>query len=272
MTTLIIGQNSNLSGALLTSRVATHALSSRELTNNIALLDAYTTQPLNLIFNNFQTAVSLNDGAHLSEYIENSIHITAKILDYLRGTPIRKIIYTSSSSVYGNNVLCSERDELKPISLHAALKVSNEKLIEKYAQDRGIDYTIARIFNMYGGNDTFSIVGKIITSHLHNQELTIINNGNAIRDFVHIDTVVEVYQRLLDAKNLPIINIGSARGTSVRNLLDFLKNHGFHLQTRNLTRDELKISTADNTIMADLLGKTEYSDVESYLLSRLSCS
>lgn len=272
MITLIIGQNSNLSAALLTSGAATHALSSRELANNIVLLDEYTTQPLNLIFNNFQTAVSLNDGTHLSEYIENSIHITAKTLDYLRGTPIRKIIYTSSSSVYGNNVLCSERDELKPLSLHAALKVGNEKLIEKYAQDRGIDYTIARIFNMYGGNDTFSIVSKIITSYLQNQELTIINNGNAIRDFIHIDTVVEVYQKLLDVKNLPIINIGSARGTSVRNLLDFLKNHGIHLQTRNLIRDELKISTADNTIMADLLGKMEYLDVESYLLSRLSCS
>lgn len=270
MTTVIIGRNSNLSEALLSAQVATHTLSSRELTYNLDLLYQFKSEPINLIFNNFQTAISLNDGSHLSDYINNSIHITAQVLDYFRDTPITKIIYTSSSSVYGNNVLCSERDDLKPLSLHAALKVSNEKLIEKYSKERGIDYTIARIFNMFGGNDTFSIVSKIISSYIHNKELTIINNGNAIRDFIHIDTVVDVYRRLLMTHDLPIINIGSGRGSSVRNVLDFLKNHGIHLHTQNITRDELKISTADNTIMTNLLHHHDFLDIETYLLDQLS--
>lgn len=268
--TLLIGRNSNLSEALLSAQVATHTFSSRELTYNLDLLYQFKSEPINLIFNNFQTALSLNDGSHLSDYINNSIHITAQVLDYFRDTPITKIIYTSSSSVYGNNVLCSERDDLKPLSLHAALKVSNEKLIEKYSKERGIDYTIARIFNMFGGNDTFSIVSKIISSYIHNKELTIINNGNAIRDFIHIDTVVDVYRRLLMTHELPIINIGSGRGSSVRNVLDFLKNHGIHLHTQNITRDELKISTADNTIMTNLLHHHDFLDIETYLLDQLS--
>lgn len=269
LTTLIIGQHSNLTQALLAELQDSHALSSRKLSENIELLAPYTDQTINLIFNNFQTATQLNESEHIAQYIENSIHITAKVLEYFNKTPIAKIIYTSSSSVYGNNIFCDEQDEVKPLNLHASLKVSNEKLIEKYAENRQIDYTIARIFNMFGGNDTFSIINKILTAYTKNEPLTIINNGNAIRDFIHIDSVVKVYQRLLTTPNIPIINIGSGRGTSIRNVLDFLKNHQIELQTQNLSRDELKISTANNAIMSELLTHNTTIDVESYLLERL---
>lgn len=269
MTTLIIGQNTNLTQALLAKLPDAHALSSRKLSKNIECLAPYTNQTINLIFNNFQTATQLNESEYIASYIENSIYITAKVLEYFNKTPIAKIIYTSSSSVYGNNIFCDEHDEVKPLNLHASLKVSNEKLIEKYARNRQIDYTIARIFNMFGGNDTFSIISKILTAYTNNEPLTIINNGNAIRDFIHIDSVVKVYQQLLTTPDIPIINIGSGKGTSIRSVLDFLKNHHIELQTQNLSRDELKISTANNAIMAELLGNNTSIDVESYLLERL---
>jgi UDP-glucose 4-epimerase len=268
LTTLIIGQNSNLTDALLAVLPDSIPLSSRNLSDSIELLEPYKHQTINLIFNNFQTATQLGEARHLSQYIENSIHITAKILDYFNETSIAKIIYTSSSSVYGNNIFCDEQDEVKPLNLHAALKASNEKLIELYANNRQIDYTIARIFNMFGGNDTFSIISKILTAYAEKKPLVMINNGNAIRDFIHIDTVVEVYQKLLSCTGIPRINIGSGKGTSIRNILDFLKNHGIELQTQNLSREELKISTANNAIMIELLGHNGFIDVEHYLLER----
>lgn len=269
LTTLIIGQNSNLTQELHKALPNSHPLSSRELSNNINLLAPFKADTLNLIFNNFQTATQLNESIHLDEYIENSIHVTAKILEFFNETPIAKIIYTSSSSVYGNNIFCDEQDEVTPLNLHAALKVSNEKLIEQYAKNRQIDYSIARIFNMFGGNDTFSIISKILTAYTEEKPLVIINNGNAIRDFIHIDTVVEVYNKLLTTSGIPLINIGSAKGTSIRNILDFLKNHGIDLQTQNLSREELKISTANNAIMVELLEHNGFIDVENYLLERL---
>jgi nucleoside-diphosphate-sugar epimerase len=272
LTTLIIGQNSNLTQALLSALPNSLALSSRNLSDTIELLEPYKHQTINLIFNNFQTATQLGEASHISQYIENSIHITAKALEYFNETPIAKIIYTSSSSVYGNNIFCDEQDEVTPLNLHAALKVSNEKLIEQYAKNRQIDYSIARIFNMFGGNDTFSIISKILTAYTEEKPLVIINNGNAIRDFIHIDTVVEVYNKLLTTSGIPLINIGSAKGTSIRNILDFLKNHGVELQTQNLSREELKISTANNAIMVELLEHNGFIDVESYLLERLKCT
>lgn len=270
MTTLIIGKNSNLTQALAHNIPDCCILSSRELSSNIELLSPFKDQEISLIFNNFQPATRLNESENNTQYIENSIVITSKILDYFKETPIKKIIYTSSSSVYGNNIFCNEADEVKPLSLHSTLKASNEKLIEKYVQNRHIDYTIARIFNMFGGNDVFSIISKILTAYIQNETLTIINNGNAIRDFIYIGHVVEVYSRLLTATNIPIINIGSGHGTSVRNILDFLKINHIELKIQTLSRDELKISTANNAIMTSLLGHHEFIKVEDYLLKQLT--
>lgn len=270
MITIIIGKNSNLTQKLSNNIPDCHIISSRELSSNIDLLSPFKNQIINLIFNNFQTATRLNETDNLTQYIENSINITANVLDYFKETQIVKIIYTSSSSVYGNNILCNESDEVKPLSLHAALKVSNENLIEKYSRNRQIDYTITRIFNMFGGNDIFSIISKIITAYTQNEILTIINNGNAIRDFIHIDYAVEVYTKLLITTNIPLINIGSGQGTSIRHILDFLRNNHIELKIQSLSHDELKISTADNALMISLLGHHKFKKVEEYLLEQLA--
>ncbi len=269
MTTLIIGKNSNLSKTLSKKIPNCVLVSSRELSINIDLLLEFKNKKINIIFNNFQTALQLNETSHLDQYIENAIGITSKVLKYFRQTDIQKIIYTSSSSVYGNNIFCNESDEVKPLSLHAALKVSNEKMIEKYCKNRNIDYTITRIFNMYGGEDTFSIISKIITAHKNNTILPIVNNGNAIRDFIHIDDVVEAYVQLLTHNNILILNIGTGCGNSIKNILTFLKNHHIDLKVQNIVKEELKTSTADNTLLVRQLKINTFIDIENYLLSVL---
>ena len=187
------------------------------------------------------------------------------VLDYFQAENINKIIYTSSSSVYGNNILCNENDDLKPMSLHASLKISNEKLIQKYCDTHKIDYTITRIFNMYGGDDHFSIISKILKASHDNSGLTIVNNGNAVRDFIHIDDVVAIYKEILHTKDLKVLNIGTGSGVSIKNILDFLKNKGYTIETQNIFKEELTLSTADNRLLVELLGKDEFIKIEEYL-------
>ena len=228
--------------------------------------------PINIIFNNFQPATKLNEFVNLENYVSNSILTTSKVLDFLKNNQIKvnKIIYTSSSSVYGNNILCNENDELKPMNLHASLKVANEKLVEKFCIENSIDYTIARIFNMYGGDDNFSIISKIIKAYKNNEELNIVNNGNAIRDFIHIEDVVDIYSKILDKKDIKILNIGSGNGSSIKNILDFLNNHNIKIKTKNIQREELKISTADISKLKELFNKDTFFGVEDYLKKELN--
>lgn len=265
MLNIIIGKHSNLSKAL--SKKLNHLIliSSREVFNDINILNEFKDKKINLIFNNFQPATQLDILDSANDYIVNSILVTAKVLDCFNGSQINKIIYTSSSSVYGNNILCNEKDELKPMNLHASLKVANEKLIEKYCIEKSIDYTIARIFNMYGGDDNFSVISKIINSYKSNQILTVFNNGNAIRDFIHIDDVVEIYIKLLDIKNIKVVNIGTGCGSSIKNIVDFLHNHNINIITNNVFRDELKTSTADIRLLNEILHKENFLEIEGYL-------
>jgi len=170
----------------------------------------------------------LGDISNPEEYIARSISTTSKALSYIvkRGLKIDRLIYTSSSSVYGNNMFCRESDTLQPLSLHSSLKIANERLVSNFCREVGIDYTITRIFNMYGGDDNFSIVSKIIDSYRGGDRLTIFNNGSAIRDFIHIDDVVYIYNRLLSLRNrAKVLNIGLGVGISVADILKFLEEH-----------------------------------------------
>ncbi|WP_164469653.1 NAD-dependent epimerase/dehydratase family protein [Aliarcobacter cryaerophilus] len=270
---IIIGRNSNLTNQLSSKFLDCNILSSREILSSSKILNELKEQlDINIIFNNFQAAINLNKFDNLESYISNSIVVTSRILDFLKNNQIKvnKIIYTSSSSVYGNNILCNENDELKPMNLHASLKVANEKLVEKFCIENSIDYTIARIFNMYGGDDNFSIISKIIKAYKNSEELNIVNNGNAIRDFIHIDDVVDIYSKILDKKDIKILNIGSGNGSSIKNILDFLNNHNIKIKTKNIQREELKISTADISKLKELFKKDTFFEVEDYLKKELN--
>ncbi|MCT7529556.1 NAD(P)-dependent oxidoreductase [Aliarcobacter cryaerophilus] len=270
--TVIIGKNSNLTEIIFNTIKNIIAISSRDILGDINILNKYKNQKINIIFNNFQPATKLNEFFNLENYVVNSILTTSKVLDFIKNNQIvvNKIIYTSSSSVYGNNILCNENDELKPMNLHASLKVANEKLVEKFCIENSIDYTIARIFNMYGGDDNFSIISKIIKAYKNNEELNIVNNGNAIRDFIHIEDVVDIYSKILDKKDIKILNIGSGNGSSIKNILDFLNNHNIKIKTKNIQREELKISTADISKLKELLKKDTFFEVEDYLKKELN--
>ncbi len=270
---IIIGKNSNLTNKLSNKLLDFSILSSREILSSCKILNELKEQVnINIIFNNFQTAINLNKFDNLESYISNSIISTSRILDFFNKNHIKinKIIYTSSSSVYGNNILCNEKDELKPMNLHASLKVANEKLIEKFCLDNNIDYTIARIFNMYGGDDNFSIISKIIQAYKDNNELTIVNNGNSIRDFIHIEDVVDIYLKILELKNVNILNIGTGEGNSVKNILDYLKNNNINLKLKNINRSELKISTADTQYLNSLFYEIKFRQINDYLKKELN--
>ena len=270
--TIVIGKNSNLSNNLIGKLNNSTVVSSRDIMSDVNVLSKYKDQEINLIFNNFQPAIKLNEMVNAEEYTMNCIGVTSKILNYcLTGNiKINKIIYTSSAAVYGDNKCSVETDELKPSSLHASLKVSNEKLIEKFCVDNKIDYTIVRLFNMYGGNDEFSIISKILLAIRSNKEIIIANNGNSIRDFIHVQDVADIYVKLIDIKNVRVLNIGTGIGKSVKNIIKSLKKYNANISTKNIFLNEIKTSTANIEILSKLLNKKSFIQIEDFIKQELS--
>ncbi len=123
---------------------------------------------------------------------------------------------------------------------------------------------------MYGGNYEFSIISKIIKAYKDQQSIYLINDGNAIRDFIHIKDVVEAYKAILLLNDINVVNVASGKETSVRFILDYLFERDINVSTRNVERDEINISIANNTILKTILAPHyRFITVEDYVMSEI---
>jgi UDP-glucose 4-epimerase len=266
MKTLIIGRRSNLSAALNAALPGSERVASSDVLEGLSLPK----EPFRVVINAFQPATQLRNLDDPRSYVEQGIGVTAKLLDGLRGSAVEHIIYTSSASVYGDNIHCSEDDPARPTDLHASLKLANEHLVRNVCRGLAVPHTVARVFNMVGGADRFSIVSKIASAVRDRSTLTLVNNGNAIRDFVHIDDVVAGFVAVLEGTEFETINIASGRGTSVGVMIETVRRAGHSVTTESVSRKEIKVSTANVDRLATLVDPSTFLRIEDHLLSLLS--
>jgi len=272
MLNIIVGKRSNLSNHLLESLDNAITISSNQAIESLSQLEWGKIDKVNLILNQFQPATCLNDLSNPVEYIENTISTTANVLMFVKDklSKVNKVLYTSSSSIYGNNESCVETDAPKPLSLHATLKLANEKLVSQFCIAEGLDYTITRVFNMYGGNDQFSIVSKIIQAYQCNTSINLINDGRAIRDFIYIGDVVEAYKAILLSSNINLVNVASGKRNSVSLILKCLQTNNISVNTSSVEQEEINTSIANNSKLIKLLEpRYRFDAVEDYVLSEL---
>jgi len=123
-----------------------------------------------------------------------------EVLEAARETPVRHLVYASSSSVYGANtkVPFSERDPVEqPVSLYAATKRANELMAQTYAHLYRIPATGLRFFTVYGPMGRPDMAYWGFTSALFSgAPVQVFNHGNVWRDFTYVDEIVEAIARL----------------------------------------------------------------------------
>lgn len=271
--TLIFGSRSNLSIRLKENINNSVLISSDAVLNNKNYLEKFnSSKNINIVFNSFYPASRLSNFVEPEIYIQSSILTLATVLDQIKKFQLNigRVLYTSSASVYGVNSLCHEGDALMPLSLHSSLKISCEKLIEGFCNEMNIDYIIARIFNMYGGDDRFSVISKIINASLSKKTLHLVNYGESIRDYIHINDVVSCYKLMLAGNARGIINVASGKGESVKNILDFLKVKGVNnFSIEHHKKHEVEISIANTNKLSDIIDCSNFIDILEYVASKV---
>ena len=162
-----------------------------------------------------------------SAYIESNIVGFLNILEACRNYKVRKLVYASSSSVYGTNtkIPFSVDDNVNhPISLYAATKKSNELMAHTYSHLFGIETIGLRFFTVYGPWGRPDMAMFLFTDAILNEKpIKVFNNGNLSRDFTYIDDIVQGVSQVLN-KNIVaylarVYNIGNSRPVQ---LLDFI--------------------------------------------------
>lgn len=170
------------------------------------------------------------DAVDENEEIMSNVAQTINLLKLCVQEGVRRIVFISSASVYGikRDLPIGETAATDPISSHGIHKLTIEKYLQLYRYKHGLDCKIMRLSNPYGGGQNVSgrqgIVAIGIGKILSGEPITIMGNGNAIRDFIHIDDVIRACQLLAEtSSDEAVFNIGSGKGMSVNSLFHELQ-------------------------------------------------
>ena len=185
---------------------------------------------------------------------ETNVKGTQNVLDSCISNGITKIITTSSAAIYQNisKGSITEENKTEPLSPYGKSKLEMEKIIT----NSKIDSTILRLFNVYGSNSTSGVIVNFKENIQNNKPLTIFGDGKAIRDFVHVDDVINGIILSISSKS-GIFNIASGNGTSINDLAKLfihLSEKKSEIIFKPARDDEIIYSVADISLAQKELG------------------
>lgn len=168
---------------------------------------------------------------------------TATVLQCAREAGVKRVMYSSTSSAYGNNTIPNVEtqpdDCLNPYSVS---KVNGEKLCSMYTNLFGLDTVIFRYFNVYGNRQPTRgqyapVIGLFLKQALNDQPLTIIGSGEQRRDFTHVSDVVSanIIAATKDVDKTSfgkVYNVGNGVNYSINEIAEMISSNSIYLPSR----------------------------------------
>jgi UDP-glucose 4-epimerase len=159
-------------------------------------------------------------------YVDVNVRGTLNLLQACLDSDVKKLIYSSSSSVYGEPeyLPIDEKHSTNPISIYGATKLAAEKLCYVFHKTYGLKVIILRYFTVFGPRQRpDEAICKFTRLLLQNKKPEIYGDGNQSRDFTYIDNVIDANILAMRSKvKFDVFNIGSGTRTTVNQLVDLL--------------------------------------------------
>jgi len=203
-----------------------------------------------------QILVSIKDPVETSKVnILGTINVFKAAIE----AKVKRVIFTSSSSVYGNQEKLPLKENMRPnpVNPYALQKLVGEQFAKLFTKLYGIPIISLRYFNVYGpriniNSDYSSVIGKFLKQKAEGKPLTIFGNGEQTRDFCYIDDVVDATIKAMESKKLKggeVINIGSGKSYSINYLANLIGSKRKYLAPRE---GDVKHTQADITLAKKL--------------------
>lgn len=162
--------------------------------------------------------------------IEINIMGSLQLFDLMVQNDVNKIIYFSSGgAIYGNpiNNPVKEDSPLKPISSYAISKMVIERYLELYNRKYGLRSLVIRPSNPYGPGQSVSgsqgVIARVMYQIKNEETISLIGGGRAIRDFIYIDDLIDITQKMINDFKDGIYNVGSGIGYSIESLIRLIE-------------------------------------------------
>ena len=217
-----------------------------------------------------QAGVRASWGRDFEIYIRCNIEATQKLLEAARQVSLPRLVYSSSSSVYGNarQMPMSETARPQPVSPYGVTKLSAEQLCDLYHYNYGLSAVSLRYFTVYGPRQRPDMAfHRFIRAGLEGEPIEIYGDGEQTRDFTFVDDAVEAN---LCAWRYPqphgVFNVGGGATVSLRHVVGVIESAlGRRLQARFLPKalGDVDRTHADTRHAASELGFRARVQVEA---------
>jgi UDP-glucuronate 4-epimerase len=164
------------------------------------------------------------------KFMKVNVSGTLSVLEAMKEANIHKMIFASSSSVYGNTsqLVFKESDAAdRPISPYAVSKRAAELLAYSYHALYGFDITCLRLFTVYGPRQRPEMaIRKFVTKILAEQTIELYGNGQTYRNYTYVaDAVSGFLKSLSNMGGFRVYNIGGNKATSLNEVIEIIEKH-----------------------------------------------
>jgi UDP-glucose 4-epimerase len=156
---------------------------------------------------------------------EANVTGTLNVLLAARDAGVRRVVFASSSSVYGDTPVLPKREDMtpNPCSPYAVSKLAGEQYLRVFSEVYGISTVSLRYFNVFGprqdpDSQYAAVIPRFITGILHHRSPTIFGDGQQTRDFTYVKDVVQANIRAMESDAQGVFNVAYCRRISVQEL------------------------------------------------------
>lgn len=182
-------------------------------------------------------------GSRFETYVRNNVVATQHLLDAVMHSPEKRLVYASSSSVYGQaETFPTSEDALpRPVSPYGATKLTAEHLCGLYHSNYGVDAVSLRYFSVYGPRQRPDMAFTIFcTAALEGRPITVFGDGEQTRDFTFVGDVVAATRRAAETPDVGgrVYNVGGGSQIGLNEALDLIgQMAGRRLEVNHLERE-----------------------------------
>lgn len=163
------------------------------------------------------------------EYVRSNISGTINILEHMKNFNVKKMVFASSSSVYGNCNAEKFSEDLKitePISPYAATKSACEQFLYTYSKLYGINAVCLRFFTVYGPRQRPDLaIHKFIDLINADEPISVYGDGTSKRDYTYIDDIISGICSAIhyDITPYEIINLGGGSPVALNDMISTIE-------------------------------------------------
>ncbi|MDR1616235.1 MAG: SDR family oxidoreductase [Syntrophomonadaceae bacterium] len=193
------------------------------------------------------------------DYFTSNVNGTFNVLECVKNTGLKKLVYAASSSCYGipDAYPTKEEASIRPEYPYALTKRLGEELVSHWGQLYQVPVISLRLFNVYGprsrtGGTYGAVFGVFLAQKLAGENYTVVGDGTQTRDFTYVTDVADAfYTAALSEITGEVFNVGSGETCSVNQLIELLGGGKTYIPKRP---GEPDCTFADITKIKSLLG------------------